>query len=47
MCFRAGARCCRDGERAVVGPEETSRFKGRDIFDGAMRQILGLERDDQ
>lgn len=35
----------RDGERAVVGPEETSRFKGRDIFDGAMRQILGLERD--
>ena len=37
----------RDGERAVVGPEETSRFKGRDIFDGAMRRILGLERDDQ
>ena len=35
----------RDGERAVVGPEETSRFKGRDIYDGAMRQILGLERD--
>ena len=35
----------RSGERAVVGPEETSRFKGRDIYDGAMRQILGLERD--
>ena len=35
----------RDGERAVVGPEETSRFKGRDIYDGAMRQILGLGRD--
>ena len=35
----------RDGERAVVGPEETSRFKGRDIYDGAMREILGLDRD--
>ena len=32
----------KDGVRTVVGPEETSRFKGEDMFDSAMRKTLGL-----
>lgn len=32
----------RDGVRVVVGPEETSRIKGADIFDTRMRETLGV-----
>ena len=35
----------RDGVRVVVGPEETSRIKGEDLFLGLIRQALGVERD--
>ena len=35
----------RDGVRVVVGPEETSRIKGEDLFLGFVRQELGIEQD--
>lgn len=35
----------RGGERVVVGPEETSRFKGEDLFLGFIRDQLGLSED--
>lgn len=35
----------RDGVRIVVGPEETSRIKGEDLFLGFIRQELGVDRD--
>ena len=33
----------RDGVRVVVGPEETSKIKGEDLFLGFIRQELGVE----
>ena len=33
----------RDGVRVVVGPEETSRIKGEDLFLGAISSALGVE----
>ena len=33
----------REGVRVVVGPEETSRIKGEDLFLGFVREQLGLE----
>lgn len=33
----------RDGVRVVVGPEETARIKGEDLFLGFVREQLGLE----
>ena len=35
----------RDGVRIVVGPEETSRIKGEDLFLGFIRQELGVDQD--
>ena len=32
-----------DGVRVVVGPEETSKLKGEDLFLGFIRQELGVE----
>ena len=32
----------RDGVRVVVGPEETSRIKGEDLFVDFVREQLGL-----
>ena len=33
----------RDGVRVVVGPEETSKIKGEDLFLGFIRQELGVD----
>ena len=33
----------RDGVRVIVGPEETSRIKGEDLFLGFIRQELGVD----
>lgn len=33
----------RDGARVVVGPEETARLKGKDLFSAFVSQTLGLE----
>ena len=35
----------RDGVRIVVGPEETSRIKGEDLFLGFICQELGVDQD--
>lgn len=33
-----------DGTRRVLGPEETSRIKGADLFSGAMASFLGVDQ---